>query len=133
MLDNTITLAVDLLNTGVPTNLVLTRIDEFQNRSKYKSPAHNFSLRDTVDFYRTFPVKTKDFNGVAKSAIKFTQDIEVPGVVVSDTRVAPMIGEISFSLPVGFTSAEVLVLRQRMIAALDNDVLMGRLNEGLEV
>lgn len=133
MLDNTITLAVDTENTGTTTNLVITRIDEFQNRSKYKTPSHSFTLRDTVDFYRTYPSKTKDFNGMAKSSFKLTCDIEVPGVIAEQTRVAPMIGEVSFSLPVGFTTAEVKLLRQRIIAILDNDALMGRLNEGLEV
>lgn len=132
MLDNTITLAVDVQNNGTLINAVYTRIDEAQNRSKYKSPSHSFSLRDTLDFYRTYPTKTKDFNGVAKSAFKFTTDIEVPGVVTTETRIAPLIAEVSFSLPVGFTTAEVLQLRQRIIALLDNDNLMARVNEGLE-
>lgn len=133
MLDNTITLAVDKLNTGTPTNVDFSRQEEFANRSKYIAPGHTLSLQDTLDFYRTFPVKTKDFNGVAKSDFKFTMDITVPGVVTSSERVAPMIGEISFSLPVGFTTAEVKELRQRMIAVLDNDALMLRINERLEV
>lgn len=132
MLDNTITIPVDLLNNGTVTNEVLTRIDEQQNRSKYKTPSHTFNLRDTVDFYRTFPTKTKDFNGVAKSGFKLTHDLEVPSPIVSQTRVAPEIAEVSFSLPVGFTAADIRTLRQRIIAILDNDVLMDRLNVGLE-
>ena len=133
MLDNTITLAVDKLNTGALTNVVFSRQEEYQNRAKYISPAHTLAMRDTLDFYRTFPTKTKDFNGVAKSGFKFTVDTVVPGVDASTTRIAPQIAEVSFSLPIGFTTAHLIELRQRIIAVLDNDALMVRINERLEV
>lgn len=133
MLDNTVTLPVDLLNSGVTTNQVYTRHEEFANRSKYISPAHSLGLRDTLDMYRTFPNKTKTFNGVAKSGFKFTTDIEVPGADSTTSVVAPEIAEVSFSLPVGFTTVQLLILRQRIIALLDNDSIMNRLNERLEV
>lgn len=133
MLENTITLAVDKLNTGVTTNVVFSRQEEYQNRAKYISPAHTLAKRDTLDVYRTFPTKTKDFNGVAKSGFKFTVDTEVPGVDTSVTRISPQIAEVSFSLPIGFTTAQLIELRQRIIALLDNDALMLRLNERLEV
>lgn len=133
MLDNTITLAVDKMNTGALTNVAFSRQEEFQNRAKYISPAHTLAMRDTLDFYRTFPTKTKDFNGVAKSGFKFTVDIVVPGVDASTTRIAPQIAEVSFSLPIGFTTAQLVELRQRIIAVLDNDALMVRVNERLEV
>lgn len=133
MLDNTITLAVDLLNSGTTTNQAFSRLEEFANRSKYMAPGHTLALRDTLDMYRTFPSKTKNFNGVAKSGFKFTTDIEVDGADTTTTVVAPMIGEVSFSLPVGFTTAQLIILRQRIIALLDSDALMLRLNERLEV
>lgn len=133
MLDNTITLAVDKLNTGALTNVAFSRQEEYQNRAKYISPAHTLAMRDTLDFYRTFPTKTKDFNGVAKSGFKFTVDIVVPGADASTTRIAPQIAEVSFSLPIGFTTAQLVELRQRIIAVLDNDALMVRINERLEV
>lgn len=133
MLDNTITLAVDKTNSGSLTSVAFSRQEEFQNRAKYISPAHTLAKRDTLDFYRTFPTKTKDFNGVAKSGFKFTVDTEVPGVDASTTRIAPQIAEVSFSLPIGFTTAQLVELRQRVIALLDNDTLMARINERLEV
>lgn len=133
MLANTITLPVDLANTGSTTDLVLTRLEEFQNRSVYKTPTHSLITRDTLSFYRTMPKKSGNFNGVAKSALKFTVDKEVEGVDTTTTIVAPQIGEISFSLPIGFTAAEALVLRQRLIAALDDDTIMAQLMEGLEI
>lgn len=133
MLDNTITLSVDKLNTGSPTDVIFTRYEEFQNRSMYKSPDHSLISRDTLGFYRTMPKKSGNFNGVAKSSLKFTIDKTVDGVDTTTENVAPQIGEISFSLPIGFSAAEAMELRQRMIAALDDDDLLAALSEDLEV
>jgi hypothetical protein len=90
-------------------------------------------MRDLMAFYRSVPKKSGNFNGVAKSAVKFTVDKEVEGVDSSTTVIAPLIGEISFSVPLGTTAAEAMELRQRMIAALDNDTIMVKLMEELEV
>lgn len=132
MLDNTITLPVDTLNNGTPTNRIYTRYDEYQNRSVYKGPAHSLLKRDTLGFYRT-PVKANGTdNGVAKSAIKLTQDIDVPGKLASSTVTKPMIGDISLSIPVGATAAQTLEFRQRMIAVIDH-ALAAKLVDELEV
>lgn len=132
MLDNSITLAVDILNTGVTTNRVYTRMEEYQNRSVYKGPSHSFTNRDTLGFYRTFPKQTTTENGVAKSAGKLTQDISVPGRDSSVTLIKPMIGDFSFNIPVGATSAQTLEFRQRMIAAIDHAVA-AHLVDNLEI
>lgn len=133
MIDNTVTLPVDVLNDGVLVNKTFTRYEEFQNRSKYISSSHTLSLRDFFDIYRTTPKKTGNFCGTAKSAVKFTMDVEVPGADSATTLTAPQILEVSFSLPVGSTAEQVVVLRQRAIAFLDNDTLMDRINLQLEV
>lgn len=133
MLSDTITLPVDLLNNGTPTNQVFTRADEFQNRSVYEGPSHSLISKDTLTFYRTKPTKSGNFNGTAKSALKFSTDTSVPAVNTADTIVAPMIGEVSFSLPVGCTAAQAKVLRQRMVAILDSDAVMVQLTELLHI
>lgn len=133
MQSNTITLPVDLANTGSTTDAVFTRVEEYLNRSVYKSATHSLLMRDLMAFYRSVPKKSGNFNGVAKSAVKFTVDKEVEGVDSSTTVIAPLIGEISFSVPLGTTAAEAMELRQRMIAALDNDTIMVKLMEELEV
>lgn len=133
MLDNTITLSVDYLNDSNTTDEVYSRQDEFQNRSVYTGPDHTLSERDTMSFYRTYPKQSGNFRGTAKSAIKFSQDVQVDGVDASTSVNAVEIGEISFSLPVGTTAAAAKILRQRMIAALDDDTLMAKLNDKLEI
>lgn len=132
MLDNTITLSVDTLNNGTPTNRVYSRFDEYQNRTVYKGPAHSFTSRDTLGFYRT-PIKPDGTsNGVAKSAVKLTQDIEIPGKDSSITLVKPMIGDFAVSIPVGATVAQTLEFRQRMIAVIDH-AISSRLVDELEI
>lgn len=133
MLSDAITLSVDAANNSSPANQVFGLSDRFQNRSVYKGPAHTLISRDTLGFYRGTITKSGNFNGVAKSSCKFTKDIEVPGVDQSTTVMAPMILEISFSLPVGTTAAEAMEMRQRAIALLDSDTHMITLTEQLEV
>lgn len=132
MLDNTITLSVDPENDGGPVNQAFTRIEEFQNRSVYKSPTHSFVSRDTLSFYRTLPKKSGIFNGALKSSQKFSTDVEVP---TSDggTVVLPLIGEVNFSVPVGTSAAQCMALRQRIVSSLDLDALQIKCMEGLEI
>lgn len=132
MLDNTITLPVDITNTGTTTDRAYVRYSEFTDRSVYKGPAHTLSLRDTLGFYRT-PVKANGSdNGVAKTAVKLTQDISVPGKAASTFVVKPLIADVAFSIPVGATAAQTLELRQRLIAVIDH-AISARLVDTLEI
>jgi hypothetical protein len=134
MLDNTFTLQADLENDGgTLTDILMTRIEEYLNRSVYKGPDHTLVSRDTLGFYRTAPKKVGNFNGVAKSSVKSTHDHTVAGVDSSTTLTSPIIIETNFSIPVGVTHAQVLAARQRHVALLDLDAIMTKLNEGLEI
>lgn len=133
MLAENYTLNVDVLNNGTTEAQNFVRFEEYLNRSLYKGPAHSLISRDVLGFYRTMPTKSGNFNGVAKSSFKLTTDKSVPGVDSTTSLTAPQIGEVNFSLPVGSTAADVKVLRQRMIALLDNDTIMVKLSEQLEV
>lgn len=128
-----IILPVDVLNNGTAVNLTMTRYEESVNKSVYISPTHVPELRDTLGLYRTQPTKSGNFKGVAKSALKLTKDVLVAGVDSTTTLTAPMIIDVSFSIPVGAVEADVEELRQRVIAALDNSVLMRGLNTQLMV
>jgi hypothetical protein len=132
MLDNTITLAVDLENTGSTTNEVYNRYDEYQDRSVYIGPNHALDARQTMTCYRTKPKPSGKSRGVAKTALKFSEDVTVPGTDGADLA-AVELGEISFSLPVGTSAERAMALRQRMIAALDSDSWITKLVEKLEV
>lgn len=133
MLDNTVTMAVDHDHDGTPTDEVFSRYDEFNNRTIYIGADHSLETRNLMTVTRNFPTVSGNFKGVAKSSVKFTQDIEVNGVDSTTTIVAPDIASINFSLPVGFTAAEALHLRERMIAALNNQDFITRLTESLEI
>lgn len=126
-------LPVDTQNTGVTTNETYTRYEEYQNRSVYIGAAHAPDARDMVAIYRTFPTKSGNFKGTSKSAVKLTYDHEVAGVDSSSTITAPVILDISFSVPVGVTAAQLTLIRQRAIALLDDDAFMNALNLQLMV
>lgn len=130
---NVLTLAVDLLNTGTTTPEVYERFEEFQNRSTYIGAGHSLEARDTVNLYRTFPTKSGNFKGVAKTSVKFTKDFAVPAVDGVATLASPLIIEVSFSIPVGVAPASIRAARQRAISLLDSDVTMDALNIQLMV
>lgn len=133
MLDNIITLAVDEANTSSTTDHAYSRFDEYQNRSIYNGPDNTLSEREILGFYRTKPSKSGNFKGVAKSSFKFTKDLSVEGVDSTTAVTAPIITTISQSIPIGATTAEVLEERQKAIALLDDDSIMDRLNNDLEI
>lgn len=132
MLDNTITLPVDLLNSGVTTDVDFTRFDEYQNRTVYISENHDPGDRDLLTVYRTFPKVTGTFKGVRKTTVKFTKDVEVPTTDGGTTTSANIV-EVNFSIPIGVADADITVLHQRVIALLDQTSLMLRLNSLQEV
>lgn len=131
MLDNQITLPVDTLNNGTPSNRVYKRMEEYTSRSVYKGPSHTLSLRDTMGFYRSPVNRSGNSLGVAKSAMKLTQDITIPGADGTNL-IKPMIGDVLFSIPVGATPAQTLEFRQRMIAMIDH-AIAAQLVDELEI
>lgn len=131
MLENIITLAVDKLNNGTLVNQAFRRFDEYQNRTVYTGPSHTLDSKDTMTLYRTPPKPSGNFRGTAKTSIKFSRDSVILGRDGVNV-IAPEIGEINFSLPVGTSSADAIILRQRMIAALDHAFVVA-LTEQLEV
>lgn len=131
MLDNTITLAVDVEGNGTLVNQVYTRDEEYLNRAVYTGADNTLSLRNTLSTYRTKPKKSGNFNGVGKAEAKFTQDCVVPGVDLSTTLVGTAIVDISTSFPVGMAAELAMELRNRAIAWLDNAIAI-RSTEKLE-
>lgn len=120
MLPNTITLGVDLLNNGTLSNESFNRLEELVNRSTYRGPDHSTSARNTMQFYRTLPKRSGNYLGAAKVAAKFTTDKVVKDSSGNDIS-APLIADVSFSIPVGVTPADMKAIRQRIIASLDQD------------
>lgn len=133
MQPNQLVLDVDPQNNATVVEETYTRYEEYQNRAAYIGASHTPDNRDTISIYRTFPTKNGNFKGVAKSAVKLTKDLEVAGVDSSTTLTAPIILDLSFSVPVGATTADVKHARQRLIALLDDDSIMDALNVQLMV
>lgn len=133
MLENTITLGVDIANNATVVDMDFRRYNEFADRSVYISEVHAIEKRDTLTFSRVPPKRSGNLKGVAKSGFKFTMDQVVPGVDETTTVTQPLLGETSFNVPVGTTVDQEILLRQRMIALLNNDVLMLRTMRTLEV
>jgi len=130
MQPNIITLDVDTDNDGGATaaeTFTYSRFEEFQNRSTYISSDHSLAVRNQLGLYRTMPKQSGNFRGVAKSAIKFTQDYQVAGVDATTTNVAPGIIDIGFSIPVGITPEQDLALRMRAVALLLQDTILAPL------
>lgn len=134
MLDNILTFAVDHDRDDTTTDELYERDNEVTaNRTVYKGADHTLALRNTMTVGRNWPKASGNFPGVAKTSVKFTQDIEVAGVDTSTTIVAPDIAEASFSLPVGTTAAQAMHMRERLIAALNHQDFITRLTEGLTI
>lgn len=129
MQDNIITLPVDVTNTDTLVNLVLSRQEEYLNRTVYIAPGHMPDSRDMFGLYRS-PIKpTSAFKGVMRTSFKFTKDVLVLNPVGEQIS-SPMIAEVSFSIPVGTSAAEKLEMTQRVGAmACFRDVMSGLIDQ----
>lgn len=129
---NTLTLSVDLANNSSATDQVFTRFEEGVNRSLYTGPDHTLITRNTLTLLRTPPKRTGVYYGNAKTGAKFTKDITVTQADGTET-VAPIIMELSASIPVGASAADVLAVRQHMVTILDRDDIAGSLQTQLSI
>jgi hypothetical protein len=138
-------------DTGADTaseTLTYTRLEETVNRSTYGETeshtgghVHSVSMRNQLQFYRTYPKRSGSSRGAAKLTAKWTRDIEVPNADGSGNIVLPLIGELSFSIPVGASHEEVSNLRRRIWAniyasastAAEDTSVFQLLTEGLQI
>lgn len=132
MLDNTITLSVDAANTGSPSNMAFTRLNEYDDRTIYYGPGHSRASRELLTFSRMEGKPSGSFRGVDVSTMKLTVDVTVAGSDGVD-RIAPLTVICEVRMPVGVNSAAIKKYRQVLLAALDNDALMTRVHDILEV
>lgn len=133
MLDNTITLAVDVANNDVLVNQEYRRHEESMNRSFYIGSSYSLANRDTITFNRTMPTRSGNDLGTGKTRAKFTQDTTVSGVDTSTSLTKPVIIEISESIPVGTDPAVLEEVCQRLIAFVKDSAVRNRLMLTLEV
>lgn len=134
MLPNELVLSVDPAHDSNPQDETYSKVKEDSSlgRSVYTGADHSLTMRETLTVSAREPIPSGQFRGVAKSSIKFTEDLTIPNAL-GDDIVAPQIGEISFSLPVGTTAAQAMHLRQRLVAALNSESFITTLTENCVV
>lgn len=119
---DTIVLPVDVLNNGTTVDQSYVRSEEQLNRTTYRGPGHSLIARNVLQMYRTPPKRVAEDFGTAKSAVKFTKDVSVPSGTSTVSK--PLIIEVNFSTPVGVSNADLLAMRQAVVALLDADSVM---------
>lgn len=127
MLDNTLTYTNQTFyneETGdlLPAaSYVIRRHEESANRTTYvDDTTHSVAQRDQVQFYRTFPKRSGSSRGSAKVSFKLTRDVTVPNASGDGEIVLPLIGECSFSLPVGTNQYAIDNLRKKIRGILND-------------
>jgi hypothetical protein len=123
MQDNTITLSVDAANDDNASNEVYNRYEETANRTTYVGSGHALDAREQFQLYRTAPKRNGESRGNLRVTVKFTEDIEVSNASGTGDITLPLIGEVSFSVPLGTTAAQTQHLRQRIVSFLDLDAV----------
>lgn len=136
MQPNVITLTVDEANDGSTTadvDYLYTRYDTYNTRSIFNGNQHLPDKRQTLALYRTPAKANGNFRGTSKSSFKFTTDIIVAGVDGTTTVTSPIIFEVSASIPLGATVAQVKLEQQKAVAALRHATFPGDLNVNLSI
>lgn len=123
---STITLAVDVLNNATLVNKVFTKLRSLKNglQTVLFGPDHTSYSPDLLSCTVSDPKPNGNFKGVVRPIVKRSTTVSVAGVDDTTTISTPLIGTINFSVPVGVTAAQVMELRQDLIAVLDNDSIM---------
>jgi hypothetical protein len=85
---------------------------------------HTTARPSTLSFETSEPKPNGQFLGVTRPKIIRRRTVDVGSIDPATLITSPLLGKIEFSIPVGATDADVLELRQDLIAALDDDSLM---------
>jgi hypothetical protein len=125
---NDIVLSVDAANDSNPANETFSLVSPFsEGKSTWLKDGTMREDHDIVTFYGALPKRSGNFQGVYRSGIKATHGVEVEGVDSTTSLDSDIILNLSVSVPVGTATADLVLVRQRLIAALDDDTLMNDL------
>lgn len=83
----------------------------------YVGPLKSVTIKDDVVLRRTAPKRTPEFSGVGRTSAKLTRTLNLTGAA---TPQGDAILEISVSVPVGFTPADVDLVLNDMGAFLSS-------------
>lgn len=100
---------------SITINTKIFKIQRTQPDSvTYKGPASTLSKTDSLVAKRTMPKPSSDFTSVGRPSLKRTRDVVVD-TVSGKTR--PAVLELTGSLPVGMTAAEITELVTDLVSA----------------
>lgn len=131
-LDPNFTLAVDELNNGTTVEEDFEHFETVSNRSIYTSEHHTAAFPNRLNFYRSMAKPAGNFPGTNKTSAKFSRDYVITGNDGLAQIKAPLIAEVSFSIPNGIGLADIVLAQQRLLALLDHP-LMVKLCEKLHI
>lgn len=124
-----IVLSVDTANSGSTTNETFVVTDPSGGRSSYILDGTDLGDREELVLFGTRPKRAGNFRGVIRSGVKFTKAVSVPGVDATDSIDSDIILNLSASVPVGASETDLVHLRQRLVAILDDDAIMEKVME----
>jgi hypothetical protein len=125
-----LTIQSDVANNDTLVAKVFNRARVLMNGLKtlfHESNSHTTARPSTLSFETSEPRPNGQFMGVTRPKIVRRRTIDVESLDPAVEVTQPLIGKIEFSVPVGATDAEMLEMRQDLIAVLDDDTLMGTL------
>lgn len=119
-----ITLSVDSANDGNAANQVFSLIQPSEGKSFWTLDGAPREDREEMTLYSTPAKRSGNFQGVYRSGIKFHKGIEVEGVDATTLVNTGIISNLSVSVPVGATLADVVEVQQRLLAFIDSNTFV---------
>lgn len=133
MLENQIVVPVAEEMGGTPANVECRRSDFTSGKSLYKLPGHSYASKNQLQFFSNEPKPSGNFMGTRRTSAKLTRGVAVPGKDLSTSVVAPIIIELSCSIPVGVDDKTAIAARQFVMALGSQAEVINTLNLRSEV
>jgi hypothetical protein len=130
---NTLTLSVDPTNSGTPEPRPFDLVEIDKDKTTYQGAFHMGDIRELLQLYRTAAKRSGTSRGQEKCSVKFTKDVSVLNADGSGNIILPLIGQVSFSVPLGTTDLAMQECRQHIVSFLDDDTAAGSLMTDLNV
>lgn len=130
---NDIILNVDTANNGTTTEETFSLVRPEEGKATYMLDGSALADKEQLTLFASLPKRSGNFLGVVRSSVKATKAISVPSTVSGEDLTSEIIAQVNFSVPEGTTLADLVHIRQRLVAMLDSDALMLELNQRANV
>lgn len=133
MLDNEIVIPVAVVMGGATTDISCRRADFSSGKSLYKLPGHSYAAKNQLQCFANEPKPSGNFMGTRRTSVKYTHGVTVAGRDLSTSVVAPIIVELSCSIPVGVSDEDAIAARQVIVCFAGQAEVINTLNLRSEV